>query len=89
GVLVLTYEDADGNIYTEERDFAGGVNVYQDYIEPDMPVFEEDIMMEEPKQPTNWWLIGGIAAGVLAVGGIIFGIIRRNKRKKEIEDALS
>ncbi|MBE5759474.1 MAG: hypothetical protein E7332_05550 [Clostridiales bacterium] len=89
GVLVLTYEDADGNIYTEERDFAGGVNVYQEYIEPDMPVFEEDIMMEEPKQPTNWWLIGGIAAGVLAIGGIIFGIIRRNKRKKEIEDALS
>ena len=32
---------------------------------------------------------GGIAAGVLAIGGIIFGIIRRNKRKKEIEDALS
>ena len=34
----------------------------------------------------NWWLFGGITAGLLAIGGLVWFLLARRKRKKEEEE---
>ncbi|ABS21680.1 flagellar basal-body MS-ring/collar protein FliF [Bacillus cytotoxicus] len=42
---------------------------------------------EKTKEPEpngfNWWLIGGIAGGLLALGGLVWYLLARRKRKQE------
>lgn len=90
GTLVLTYEDADGNVYTEERDFVGGVNVYQEVFYPEADIPGDDFNYEEPGSNNNLiWIIGGSVIGVGLIAVLVILIIKRGKKKKkEIEDAL-
>lgn len=45
--------------------------------------------VEKTKEPEtsdfNWWLIGGIAGGLLALGGFVWYFLARRKKKKEEE----
>ena len=34
----------------------------------------------------NWWLFGGITAGLLAIGGLVWFLLARRKRKKEEDE---
>ncbi|PFJ17239.1 flagellar M-ring protein FliF [Bacillus cereus] len=46
--------------------------------------------VEKTKEPEpsglNWWLIGGITGGLLALGGLVWYFLARRKRKKEEEE---
>ena len=33
----------------------------------------------------NWWLFGGITAGLLAIGGLVWFLLARRKRKRRRE----
>ncbi len=83
GEVVVTYEDALGNQYTESIAFTAIVNGY--YQEP---IPEEPVGPTEPTdKPNLTWLY--VTLGVLAVGGlVVFLVLRNRKKKRMIEDEL-
>lgn len=41
---------------------------------------------ELEKSGMNWWLFGGIIVGLLVIGGLVWFLLVRCKRKKEEEE---
>ncbi|MCQ6342101.1 flagellar M-ring protein FliF [Bacillus cereus] len=60
----------------------GQVNVVT--VQFDQPKAEKE--KEPEKSGMNWWLFGGITAGLLAIGGLVWFLLARRKRKKEEEE---
>ena len=59
----------------------GQVNVVT--VQFDQPKAEKE---RARKSGMNWWLFGGITAGLLAIGGLVWFLLARRKRKKEEEE---
>lgn len=59
----------------------GQVNVVT--VQFDQPKAEK---RKSQKSGMNWWLFGGITAGLLAIGGLVWFLLARRKRKKEEEE---
>ena len=83
GKVIFEYEDVNGNKNTTEIPLTASVP-------EEMPMEDPGIMdpgLTDPMVPeesgTNWWLIGGIGAGVLVLALIVFVIIRKRKKQKE------
>ena len=60
----------------------GQVNVVT--VQFDQP--KEEKKKEPEESGINWWLIGGITGGLLALFGLIWFFLARRKRKKEEEE---
>lgn len=57
----------------------GQVNVVT--VQFDQP--KEEKKKEPEESGINWWLFGGIPAGLLAIGGLVWFFLARRKRKKK------
>ena len=78
GTLLLTYEDADGNLYTKEEDF-------RTVIGPSRTVA---LSVEEEETKTNPWWISGLLLVIVLLAGLalwMFCLVVRSR--KELTDA--
>ena len=78
GTLLLTYEDADGNLYTKEEDF-------RTVIGPPRTVA---LSVEEEETKTNPWWISGLLLVIVLLAGLalwMFCLVVRSR--KELADA--
>ena len=78
GTLLLTYEDADGNLYTKEEDF-------RTVIGPSRTVA---LSVEEEETKTNPWWISGLLLVIVLLAGLalwMFCLVVRSR--KELADA--
>lgn len=70
GVIILTYEDAEGQEYRQEYYFTTRI---------EEPVFPTVKAVEEPQAAGQWWVSVLVMAGILLTGGIGVGIKRRKR----------
>ena len=87
GDIVVSYEDADGNV-TEKRTAISVNVVAYDYGMDDMNDYVDDMPTDvEPVQtglPTwAWFVIGGV---VIAAGAIVAVVIVRKRKKAKVDD---
>jgi hypothetical protein len=78
--IIVTYEDANGDEYTLERDFE--VNVIEMTM-PDNPIEPPIVEPEAPKSNTAKYVVGAIAV-LRVVAGVV--IHKKKKAKKEAEE---
>ncbi|MGN1251043.1 MAG: COG1361 S-layer family protein [Candidatus Spyradocola sp.] len=90
GDIVVTYEDAEGNV-TEKRtpinlNVASYEDMYGYYEEPDM--MEGDMMVDaEPaSQGIPFWVWILVAAGVAGAAAVIVVVIVRKRKKAQVDD---
>ena len=83
GKVIFEYEDVNGNKNATEVPFS--VSVPEEMPNEDPGIMDPGIMEPMPPEESgpNWWLIGGIGAGVLLLAVIVFIVIRKRKKKKE------
>ena len=83
GKVIFEYEDVNGNKNATEVPFS--VSVPEEMPNEDPGIMDPGIMEPMPPEESgpNWWLIGGIGAGVLLRAVIVFIVIRKRKKKKE------
>ena len=90
GDIVVTYEDAEGNI-TEKRtpinlNVAFYEDMYGDYEEPDM--MEDDMMVDaEPvSQGIPFWVWILVAVGAAGAAAVVIVVIVRKRKKAQVDD---
>ncbi|HBU12044.1 MAG TPA: hypothetical protein DEB31_04755 [Clostridiales bacterium] len=82
GKVVLTYEDENGQVFTEEFPFETTIN--PPVIMPEEPEEEE----EKPKNQGQWWISIVVAGAVIAAIVIIRYVVKqKQKRQREADEA--
>ncbi|MDD4796391.1 MAG: hypothetical protein PHO66_01320 [Eubacteriales bacterium] len=85
GEIVLSFEDDNGDTYTERREFTASVMQQMETPYPEDP----GVIEEPPAQPGTkiWaWVVGGVVAVAGVAGGIVLGVHRARQRKRLLED---
>ena len=68
--------------FTTSKDVAGTYKVKADGLSGTFTVKAPPVPV--PPKPINWWLIGGIIAGVIVIGTVVFLVVRRNVFMKSL-----
>ena len=88
GKFIVSYDDQNGEKFTIEKEFNVMVEEapMMPDMDPNMPGMDGEGMMpdETAQGGLPWGMIIGGAVGVLVVGGIVIGILRKRKHKKEM-----
>lgn len=88
GKFIVSYDDQNGEKFTIEKEF--NIMVEEEPMMPDMdpnmPGMDGDGMMPDQTAQGGlpWGMIIGGVVGVLVVAGIVIGILRKRKHKKEM-----
>ncbi|MDD4638049.1 MAG: hypothetical protein PHV66_10680, partial [Bacteroidales bacterium] len=80
GEVVITFEDDNGDKYTQRVAFNAVVNQQMEYP-TDMPT--EPSEPEAVRKPVWPWIVGGVIAAA-AVGGIIVVTVTKARRRKRL-----
>lgn len=77
GIVTLTYEDENGQEYTEESEIYTSIN-------PPVISAASTEPVEEPKTAGQWWI--SIVIGVIVIGALAGLLIARKKKRSAHED---
>ena len=65
--------------FTTDKDVAGTYAVTVDGLSGTFEVKAAPLLPPPPPKPINWWLIGGIIAGVIIIGVVVWQVIARRR----------
>lgn len=87
GKLIFSFEDSSGNVLTETRSIEGYIYTEQPTFNEE-PIYQPDIMVEEPSEGMAWWLVGLIGAGALVLVMLVTRGITIKVGMKKIEEEI-
>lgn len=77
--ILITFEDEAGEVTTVEESME--LYVTPVFYEEDI-MFDDMVMMEEPKAGLPWWGIVLIAVGALGAAAVLIVVLKKGKKKK-------
>jgi len=93
GAVVLTFEDAIGNVKEVREEFSLYVNESVQQGPGDFPMFPDNSSPSVSPPGgggwfgLSWWAIGGIGAGVIIVAAVTVLLVRRHRKLRKNRDA--